>query len=64
MFAVDIAPENTEKEEGVPKMTEEQRETALDHIEDLKHGGDINLTLEEAKTHEETERLKGLQSEA
>lgn len=62
MFGAGTAPESAKSQEGVPKMTEEQREAAQDHIEDLKYGGDIKLTPEEAKAHEEVERLKNLQS--
>lgn len=50
--------------EDVPKMNEEQRAEALAQIEALKHGGDIKLTPEEEKEHEETECLKDLQKEA
>mgnify|MGYP001615799412 CR=1 FL=1 len=57
------APKKSETS-GVPKMTEGQQAAALDHIEDLKHGGDIKLTPEEMKAHEETGRLRDLQNEA
>lgn len=64
MFGAGTVSENAKSLEGVPKMTEEQREVALDHLETLKHGGSIKLTPEEAKTHEEMERLKDVQNEA
>lgn len=63
MFGAGTVSENTKSQEEVPKMTEEQRESALDHLETLTHGGIIKLTPEEVKEHEETERLKALQSE-
>lgn len=44
--------------ESLPKLTEEQREDALSHIEALKHGGGVTLTPEEEAAHEETKRLK------
>ena len=63
MFGASAASENAKSQEEVLKMTEEQRESALDHLETLKHGGSIKLTPEEVKEHEETERLRTLQSE-
>lgn len=64
MFGASAASENAKSQEEVLKMTEEQRESALDHLELLKHGGSIKLTPEEAKAHEEMEHLKNLQNEA
>ncbi len=64
MFGASATLENVKSQVEVPKMTEEQREAALDHLETLKHGGSVKLTHEEAKAHEEVERLKDLQSEA
>ena len=57
-----FAPADESSKDGLPKLTEEQREAALDHVEELKHGGQIKLTPEEEAVLEEKKNREGQQA--
>lgn len=65
---VELAPTEEELkakvQEGLTRSPEEKAADRVAHLDALQHQPSIKLTREEAKAHEWTQRLKGLQNEA